>query len=367
MNTTLIKEVIGVLEKFAPPALQETYDNSGLLVGSGNWEVKGVLVSLDITESILDEAIAEKCNLVVAHHPLIFSGIKRLNGANYVEQCIIKAIKHDIAIYCIHTNLDNVHQGVNAKIAEKLNLTNCRILSPKSGLLKKMVTFCPTASLESVRSAVFAAGAGSIGEYDECSYSGEGTGTFRASDKANPYVGKKNERHVEPETRIEFIYPSYLESSIITALKSAHPYEEVAYDLYPLSNQHGLIGSGMIGLLDQESDEMEFLKQVKERFEVSCLRYTKLLDKPVKTVAVCGGSGSFLLKDAIRAGADVFITADYKYHQFFDAENRIVIADIGHYESEQYTKELLFDLIRKNFSTFAVRFTKINSNPINYL
>lgn len=367
MEKYLVKDFTNYLESIAPLALQESYDNAGLMVGSPQQVVTGVLISLDITEEIIDEAIAENCNLIIAHHPIIFSGLKKLNGSNYVEKCVIKAIKNDIALYASHTNLDNISGGVNAKIGEKLGLQHLRILAPKKELLKKLQTFCPTAQVEQVRDALFAAGAGQIGEYDECSFSGEGTGTFRASDAAKPFVGKANERHYEKETKIELVFPSFLEHKLIAALKAAHPYEEVAFDILSLQNKHAYIGSGMLGELPEAVDEMEFLKQLKSRFEAGTVRYTQLLNKKIKTIAICGGSGSFLLKDAISAGADIFITADYKYHQFFDAESRIVIADIGHYESEQFTKELLYDIIRKKFSTFALRLTKINSNPINYL
>ncbi len=367
MEKIRIKDLSSYLESIAPLALQENYDNSGLLVGSSDTEIKGVLISLDITEEIIDEAIAENCNVIVAHHPIVFSGIKKLNGKNYVERCVIKAIKNELAIYAIHTNFDHVMGGVNAKLAEKLGLQNCRILAPKKGLVTKLITFCPTEHLEKVRSALFEAGAGTIGEYDECSFTSEGRGTFRASEAAKPFVGKHNERHTEAEVRLEMIFPTYAEKQVVTALLKSHPYEEVAYDLLLLANTNTTIGAGMIGELPNEIAEMEVLSQVKATFEVGCVRYTKLLNKGVKKIAVCGGSGSFLLNDAIAAGADIFITSDYKYHQFFDAENRIVIADIGHYESEQFTKELLFDLIRKKFSTFALRLTKINSNPINYL
>ncbi len=367
MEKILIKDLSNYLESIAPLALQENFDNSGLLVGTSDTEIKGVLISLDITEEIIEEAIASNCNVIVAHHPIVFSGIKKLNGKNYVERCVIKAIRNDVALYAIHTNLDHVMGGVNAKLAEKLGLQNCRILAPKKGLVTKLITFCPIEHLEKVRSALFEAGAGAIGEYDECSFTSEGRGTFRASETANPFVGKPHERHTEAEVRLEMVLPVYAEKQVISALLKAHPYEEVAYDLLSLANTNRYIGGGMIGELPKETTEMEVLSSVKATFEVGCVRYTKLLNRRVKKIAVCGGSGSFLLNDAIAAGADMFITSDYKYHQFFDAENRIVIADIGHYESEQFTKELLFDLIRKKFSTFALRLTKINSNPINYL
>jgi len=362
-----ISEVLQYLEGIAPLSLQESYDNSGLLTGNRNANLTGVLVCLDSTEAIVDEAIALGCNLIIAHHPIIFNGLKKLTGSNYIERTIIKAIKHDIALYAIHTNLDNVKDGVNAIIAARLGLINSRILSPKAGLLKKLVTFAPEANAGDVRFALFKAGAGNIGNYDHCSFSIEGTGSFKANEQANPYVGEKGVDHYEQEVRIEVIFPAYCQTKILSALLSVHPYEEVAYDLYTLDNKFNSVGAGLIGTLETPETEMDFLLKVKEVMHCGGIRYTKLRGAEVRKVAVCGGSGSFLLKDALAAGADIFVTADFKYHQFFDAENKIVIADIGHYESEQYTIDLISDLLMKKFATFAVHLSKINTNPINYL
>lgn len=361
-----IRELTHFLENISPLHYQENYDNAGLLVGNENEDIKNVLLCLDSTEEVVEEAIVKRCNLIIAHHPIIFSGLKKLNGKNYIERAVIKAIQHNIAIYAAHTNLDNIQNGVNAKICEKLELTNCRILAPKNALLRKLVSFCPTAQAEKVRQAIFQAGAGVIGNYDECSFNVLGTGTFRASNKAKPYIGKIGEQHQENEERIETVFPVHLQEKILAALCKAHPYEEVAYDIYPLENQYQQVGSGMIGELKNEMDEMVFLKHLKIAMNTASVRYTKLLHKPIKRVAVCGGAGSFLLKDAIREGAQLFVTADFKYHQFFDAENKIVIADIGHYESEQFTKELFFELLNKRFSTFAIHLSRVNTNPINY-
>jgi dinuclear metal center YbgI/SA1388 family protein len=362
----IAKEIIAVLEQYAPPVLQESYDNCGLLTGDANTKIKGILVALDCTEEIIDEAIKKKCNMVVAHHPIIFSGLKKLNGKNYIERTIIKAIKNDILIYAIHTNLDNVYNGVNAKIAEKLGLVNTRVLAPASGKLLKLVTYVPVKQAEEVRNAIFKAGAGVISEYDCCSFNIEGEGSFRGSENANPFIGKKGKIHYETEIRIEVILPEYLKNSVVAAMIKAHPYEEVAYDIYALENEHPRVGAGLIGELKTPINEKVMLKKIKTKLKAKCIRHTELRNKPLKTVALCGGSGSFLLKNAIAAGADIFITADFKYHQFFDAENRIVIADIGHYESEQFTIELIRDVLIKNFPTFAVHFTEINTNPINY-
>lgn len=362
-----IKDITDLLESFAPLAYQESYDNAGLITGDKNDEVKAALICLDSTEEVIDEAISKGCNLVIAHHPIVFSGLKKLNGKNYVERVIIKAIRNNIAIYAAHTNMDNVHKGVNAKIAEKLGLKNTRILAPKTKMLRRLIVFSPLEAADDVRKAMFEAGAGVIGEYDECSFNTEGTGTFRGSENTDPYIGKPGVREEVREIKIETIYPAPLESKIINALIKAHPYEEVAYDILPLDNKFDRVGAGMIGELEEAQEEKAFLQSVKKTLNTDCIRHTKLLGKKVKRVAVCGGAGSFLLGDAMSAGADVFITADYKYHQFFDAENKIVIADVGHYESEQFTKELFYEVINKKFSTFAVHLSEINTNPINYL
>ena len=362
-----IKEVIQCIENVAPLPLQESYDNSGLIVGNDATEVTGVLVCLDSTEAVVEEAIRHQCNLVVAHHPIVFSGLKKINGKNYVERTIIKAIQHNIAIYAAHTNLDNVQNGVNKRICQKLGLTNTRILSPKKSQLKKLVTFCPVEQADTVRQALFAAGGGQIGNYDECSFNTEGFGTFRASGDANPFVGEKGVQHREKEIRIETLFESYREKPVLSALKASHPYEEVAYDIYPLDNVYQDVGSGMIGELESPMDEKAFLEHLKVSMMAGGIRYTPLTGLPVKKVAVCGGSGSFLLADAIRQGAQVFVSADFKYHQFFDADGRIVIADIGHYESEQFTRELFVDLLKENFSTFALRLSEVKTNPVHYL
>ena len=362
-----LRDLTTFLESFAPLNYQEDYDNSGLIVGNPDQEINAALISLDCTEEIVDEAIKKGCNLIISHHPIVFKGIKKFNGKTYVERVVIKAIKNDIALYAIHTNLDHIQQGVSGKICERLGLIAPRVLLPKTGLLKKLVTYVPLAHVDGVRSALFSAGAGNIGKYSDCSFNAEGYGTFKASPDANPYVGEKGELHREPEVKFEVIFSSYQERAIVSALKQAHPYEEVAYDIYPLTNAHEQVGAGMIASLEEEMSEIDFLHFVKERLSAKVIRHTALTGKPVKRVAVCGGSGSFLLKNAIAANADVFITADFKYHEFFDAENKLVIADVGHFESEQFTQELLFEIIRKNFANFALHLTEYNTNPINYL
>jgi len=362
-----IQEITSIIEELAPLAYQESYDNAGLIVGNPNDEVKGVLICLDSTEEIVDEAVSKGCDLIVAHHPIVFSGLKKLNGKNYIERTIIKAIKNNIAIYAAHTNLDNVTNGVSFTMAQKIGLINCKVLAPKVNLLNKIVTFCPTRETEKVRQAMFDAGAGAIGEYGECSFNVEGTGTFKAGDNTTPYVGKKNERHLEPEVRIETVAVTHQVNKVVKALIQAHPYEEVAYDIYPLNNSVNTVGSGVIGELQQEEEEHTFLKRLKSDLKTDCIRHTHLRNKKVKRVALCGGSGSFLLNDAIKANADIFITGDFKYHQFFDAEGKIVIADVGHYESEQFINELFYELLTEKITNFAVRLSEINTNPINYL
>jgi dinuclear metal center YbgI/SA1388 family protein len=362
-----IKNITQHLEQFAPLQLQESYDNSGLITGNPNWEVKGIIVCLDSTEMVIEEAIKHGCNLVVAHHPIIFSGLKKITGKSYVERTIISAIKNDIAIYAVHTNLDNVKDGVNKIICEKLGLQNISILSPKKGLLRKIVTYCPLEQAEKVRAALFEAGAGALGNSDECSFNIPGDGTFRPNEAADPYIGTAGIRHTEKEIRMEMIYQENRQSTILQALFNAHPYEEVAYDIYNLANKDQETGSGMIGELPENQSETEFLKRLKISMKTDCIRYAALSGQEIKKVAVCGGSGSFLLNEAINAGAQAFITADFKYHQFFDAEGKILIADIGHYESEQFTTELIKSLILKKFTTFAVRITEVNTNPVQYM
>lgn len=362
-----LKEITDYIETIAPLAYQESYDNAGLICGNHSMEIKGALICLDSTEAVLDEAIASGCNLVIAHHPIVFSGIKKLNGKNYIERVIIKAIQNNIAIYAAHTNLDNVYNGVNAKIAEKIGLVNCRILASQKSGLKKLITFCPESKANDVRAALFNAGAGSVGNYTECSFNSNGVGTFKANEGANPYVGEKGMQHHENEVKIETIYHQHIESRLLQALLQVHPYEEVAYDLIALTNANPQIGAGIIGELSSEVAEIDFLKGLKNNMQTDCIRYTNLLGKNIKTVAICGGSGSFLLTDAITQKADIFITADFKYHQFFDADNRIIIADIGHYETEQFTIDLFYEVLKKKFSTFDLLKTKTNTNPIKYL
>lgn len=362
----LVKEIIKELEKFAPTAYAEDFDNVGLLTGSPGSEVSGILVTLDTLETVVDEAIEKNCNLIVAFHPIIFSGLKKLTGSNYVERAILKAIKNDIAIYAIHTALDNSFKGVNDMICEQLGLIERAILIPQPGTIKKLVTFAPKKNAAEVREALFAAGAGTIGNYDHCSFNVAGSGSFRGNEASNPVIGRKGETHYEEEMQIGVTFPRHLEKNILNALFDNHPYEEVAYEVTTLENPNQHIGMGMTGILQEEMEEKAFLEQVKKTFGSGCIRHSALLGKPIKKVAVLGGSGSFAITQAIAAGADIFITADLKYHDFYKAEQRLVLADVGHYESEQYTKTLLTTYLKKKFANFAVVLSNTETNPIKY-
>lgn len=361
-----ISEIINYLETIAPPALQEHYDNAGLITGHKNWQCTGAICCLDATEAVIDEAIEKQCNLVVAHHPVIFSGLKKINGKNYVERTIIKAIKNDIAVYAIHTNIDNIISGVNGMIASRLGLQNLSILSSKNNQLRKLYFYVPAEYTEKVMAALFEAGGGNIGNYSECSFTMNGKGTFKPNEQANPFSGEKRKRSTEEEQKVEMIFPAWLQYKMIETLKANHPYEEVAYEVISLDNQHQKIGSGVVGELPMALDEEIFLEKLKDVFNLKIIRHTVFTGREIKKIAVCGGAGSFLIKDAINSGSDIYITSDLKYHDFFDADGKIVLADIGHYESEQYTIELLATLLEQKFPNFAVLKTGIKTNPVHY-
>jgi dinuclear metal center YbgI/SA1388 family protein len=362
-----INEIIQFLESRVPLSLQESYDNCGLLTGDHDWTISGVLLTLDVTSEVVEEAIAENCNMIISHHPLIFKGIKKLTPRQEDTLPLIIAIKNDIAIYAIHTNLDNSLYGLNAHVLEKLDVKNLAILRPGQGMLRKLVTFCPGSHAAMVRDSLFEAGAGHIGNYDCCSFNMMGEGTFRGSEKTNPFVGKPMEIHHEPEIRIEVIYPQYFESKILENLKRTHPYEEVAFDLFPLSNENPLTGAGLIGTLPEPVDEVTFLKKIKDVLKPGVIRYSNLRGKPVSRVAICTGSGSFLIHDALRANADMFITADMKYHDFFHGTGKMVLVDVGHYESEHGVKEWLYAALIEKFPTFAFLISRVDTNPVKYL
>lgn len=359
--------IIYELEQFAPLTYQESYDNCGIQVGDAQMEVVGILLTLDVTEAVIEEAIARNCNMIIAHHPLIFSGIKKITGKNYVERIIIKAIQNNLLIYAAHTNMDNMQEGVNALIAKKLGVVQGRILAPMEGLLYKLQTYVPLSHVQQVQRALFQAGAGHIGRYEECSFISSGTGTFKPMEGSQPAIGSSGgPMETVAEEKLEVLVAKHQISAVLHALRSSHLYEEVAYELIPLLNQHQHIGAGLVGKLATPMDETAFLTLLKNNMQVPCIRHTAFLGKPIETVAICGGSGSFLLPQAIGAKADILVTADFKYHQFFDAADKIVIADIGHYESEQYTPEIFMTIIQKKFPNFAVLLSNTNTNPVKY-
>lgn len=360
-----ISEVARILESVAPLSLQEDYDNAGLITGDPEAECSGILCTLDVTEDVIREAVARNCNCIVAHHPIIFRGLKKITGATYPERVVIAAIRNGLAIYACHTNLDNRLAGVNARIADKLGLRDRAVLSAKPHALKKLHTFVPPGHLEKVRDALFAAGAGNISNYSECSFTVSGMGTFLPGPGSSPFSGIPGKRQAEEEVRLEVIMPAYAETGVLKALRDAHPYEEVAYDVVSLDNRHQETGSGLIGTIDPVSGA-QFLQMLSERFNPAVIRHTALGGKPVRRVAVCGGAGSFLTASALRAGADAFVTSDLKYHEFFDADGKMLLCDIGHFESEQFTIDLFADIFLQKFPTFAVLKSEVKTNPVNY-
>ncbi len=362
-----IKEIISVLEEMAPLAYAEDFDNVGLLVGDQDVEATGVLVCHDALENIIDEAIAKNCNLVVCFHPILFSGLKKITGKNYVERAVIKAIKNDIAIYAVHTALDNHQEGVNKIFSDALGLINTKILIPKQNFIRKLVTFTIPENAEEVRNALFDAGAGTIGNYENCSFNSKGIGTYMGNEHSNPQVGERFEFVQGDEIKIEVTFEKHLENKILKALFKSHAYEEVAYEIYELQNQHQNIGLGMIGELKNPMNEKEFLLFAKEKMQCGGIRHSNFTGKEIKKVAVLGGAGSFAIKNAIQAGADAYLTADLKYHQFYEAENKLLLADIGHFESERYTKNYIVDYLRKKILNFAIILSEENSNPVKYL
>ena len=361
-----VKDITNHIETLAPLNYAESFDNVGLLIGDYSTKVTGVLVSLDCLESVVDEAIEKQCNLIVSFHPIVFSGLKKINGNSYVERVVIKAIKHDIAIYSMHTALDNSFSGVNAKICEVLGLGYRKILIPQKKIIKKLLTYVPMENAERLRKALFNKGAGTIGNYDNCSFNTEGYGTYRAGNDASPTFGEKGVQHTEKEVCVGVVFEKHLEKGILNALFENHPYEEAAYTITTLENKNQHIGMGMLGTLELAKTEKAFLKFVKKRMNCGVIKHSKLLSKKIKKVAVLGGSGSFAIEAAKAAGADAFVSADLKYHDFFSAENQILLLDIGHYESEQYTKNLLVSYLIKKFPNFAILLSKIDTNPIKY-
>lgn len=361
-----IKEIVEAIEKVAPRSFQEEYDNAGLIVGDKEIEIKGILLSLDVTEELIDEAIEKGCNLIVSHHPIIFKGLKKINGNNYVERCIIKAIKNDIALYACHTNLDNVlKRGVNQKVAQKLGLNQIEILAPKSQILSKLIVYAPLNEVDRIKAVMFEHGAGNIGEYSECSFTSSGIGTFNPSENANPSVGNTKVTESVEECKIEVLVERYKAESILKEVKKVHSYEEIAYEIVTLENKNQEIGSGAIGFLPQKMNKIDFLNYVKEKFNLKVIKFSGSKNE-ISRVAVCGGSGSFLTSAAKAMRADAYITSDIKYHEFFDAENELLLMDIGHYESEIYTLEIFYEIIKEKMPNFAVIFCTTNTNSVQY-
>ena len=360
---TKISEVIACIEQMAPLAYQESWDNSGVQVGDVSQGVKAVLLCVDITEATLDEAIEKGANLIISHHPLIFKGIKKLTGRNYIERVIIKAIQHNIVLYSAHTNMDKCMGGVNFRIAQKLGLKNMRVLAPEGNYLYKIVTYVPQSHIEQVRQAMWSAGAGTIGNYDCCSYSSEGNGTFRAQVGCNPFVGEIDKLHTEPELRLEMVVPKDKSGRVVAAIHTAHPYEEPVIDILPLANDYEQLGLGCIGELERPITETAMLNYIKDKLNVQYIRHTQTSDRLVERVALCGGSGAEFISQAIREKAGIYITADVKYHDFFNTENQIVIADIGHFESEQCIKEIFYEQLSKNFINFAILMADSDKSP----
>ena len=363
----IIQHITDFLEHRFPLSLQESYDNCGLTYGHKKTALKGVLISLDVTEKIVEEAISKNCNLIISHHPVIFKGLKKINGSNMSERVIELCIRHEIALYAIHTNLDNHQEGVNKRIADKIGLVNTHILLPKKGTLVKLSVFVPEESTHTLSQAMFEAGAGSIGNYTECSFQSKGQGTYKPNKNAKPSKGNINQNSIENEMKLEFLVPLDRIGGVLHAMKTKHPYEEVAHDIVPLLNEQQDMGAGMIGTLKNPISTETYLKTIKKTFEAGVIKHTSIIHNEIKTVAVCGGTGSFLIEQARRKKADIFISSDIKYHEFFDANEELVIVDIGHYESEQFTINLIYENLKEKFSNFALHLTEVNTNPVKYI
>ena len=364
--TMRIQKIIDVIEEWAPPVYAENFDNVGLIIGDAHRDCKGVLVTHDTLENVVDECISKNLNLIVSFHPIIFSGLKKLTQSSYVERVIIKAIKNDICVYAIHTALDNHRYGVSHALAENLGLLNIKVLSPKKNAIRKLITYAPKDKVSLLLKNLYKAGAGSIGNYDECSFTSTGTGTFKGNEKSNPKLGERGKKTVTDEVQINLIFEFHKQTKILQALFKFHPYEEVAYEVFKLKNENQNIGMGSIGDLEKEMDEEEFISTIQKKLNIEMIRHSKKNGKKIKKVAVLGGSGSFAISSAISSNADALITADLKYHDFFQAENKILLIDAGHYETEQFTKKLIHDYLNKKLPNFAIVLSESITNPVNY-
>jgi len=361
-----IADIINFLETIAPLRLQEDYDNCGLVCGDANTHCFGAIIALDLTDEVIKESIEKKFNLIVVHHPPIFKGLKKIDAGDPVTRMLLECIRHGIAVYAIHTNLDNVIWGVNGEIASRLGLEKIQVLSPLPGTHGQLNTYVPKDHAENVKNALFKVGAGAIGLYDECSFSCAGEGSFRALKGANPFTGTEGNRHLEQELKLEFIFPVHLQAEIISALNAAHPYETVAYNIVPLENRFLELGGGAIGTLPAPVSEKDVLERIKSVFKTGVIRHSAFSGKSIQRIAVCGGSGKSMIHSALKQKADLYFTADLGYHDFFTPAGKMLLADIGHFESEQYTSDLLERVIKEKFPTFAVLKTGRYTNPVNY-
>lgn len=361
-----ISEITGAIEKYAPLWLQEEWDNAGLQVGDTDREATGAVLCVDATEAIVDEAIDRGVNLVISHHPLLFRGLKRITGRTATERIVAKALKHDIAIYSAHTNMDSAPGGVSWATGRRAGLTAMRTLVPQQGRLMKLAVFVPSAYSNAVSEALWNAGAGRMGNYDRCAYMTDGRGTYRPLPGADPAIGTVGQSHTEAETRIEVVFPTAISGRVVQAMLKAHPYEEPAFDLIPLANDITSAGLGVIGSLKTPMPASEYIAWVKQALGIGAIPYAGDARRMVHRVALCGGAGAEFIGNAIAAGADLYMCGDLKYHDFTTHADSIVLADIGHYESEQCTKEIFYDIIQKNFPNFATYYAEEDKNPISY-
>ena len=362
----IVQELLKTLEQWAPTAYAEDFDNVGLLIGNSQSKCSGVMITLDCTEAVINEAIADNCNVIISFHPILFSGLKKITGANYVERVAIKAIEHKISIIALHTRLDNHPDGVSNILCKRLKIKKSQVLIPKKDNLKKLVVYVPENYTEAILESLHKAGAGNLENYKECSFLLEGTGRFMGIDKSNPHIGKPSEKISLKEIQINVVFESHLYHDIQKALREAHPYETIAYEVYSLINSFSEVGMGRIGSLKKEMDLSSFLNFVKKQLNSKVIRHSPPTNKLIKKVAVLGGSGSFAIEDAKRQGADAFITADLKYHQFYQGEKSLLLVDVGHYESEQYIKNLIFDYLTEKLPSFAFVLSRTKTNPVNY-
>ncbi len=368
----IVNDVIKYLEGWAPKETAWQKDNTGLQIGATESKIKNIFLCLELTEIALSEAVEKNCNFIITHHPFIFQPLKKIDITNDKNSKLIeKIIKNDITLYSFHTNLDFTKNGVSFALAKKLDLKNISFLENQESNQFKLVVFVPGNNLNEVLDAIFNSGGGKIGEYEKCSFQVPGKGTFEGSENSNPAIGKAQNFEKVDEIRLEILIDSWNLKKVISAMIEAHPYEEPAFDVYPLQNKNVNFGFGAIGNLENSLSENDFLNFVKEKLNLINLRFVKGKSGSIKKVAVCGGSGSDLLKQAILQKADAFITADVKYHTFHDAEDEILLIDAGHYETEilvfDEVKTKLEKLILKYNSDSEIFVFSQSTNPVRYL